>query len=127
VRLLDEIEEAEDKVRARGRGASGLLKVTATAAFARRQLGHLIPRFLERYPDIRVQFEGPGGETTTVRVAVPAAPLHAIYPHTRGVAAKVKKVFREIFPQGFTAPSCLRSERLSSRCQFVTMRPSFTV
>ncbi|WP_395847027.1 LysR family transcriptional regulator [Cystobacter fuscus] len=213
VRVLGEIGEAEEKVRSLRHGASGLLKVTATAAFARRHLGRLIPRFLERYPDIRVQldvsdsvvglvesgydvairfgalpdsgliarrlapnhrvvcgapayfaskgrpqrpadlknhdciafgnppnqdwqFEGPGGETTTARVAgplvtnngevahewalegaglvlksiwdvgadleagrlevalpgyrVPAAPLHAIYPHTRGVAAKVK-------------------------------------
>jgi DNA-binding transcriptional LysR family regulator len=213
VRVLGEIDEAEEKVRSRRRGASGLLKVTATAGFARRQLGRLIPRFLERYPDIRVQldvsdtvvelvssgydvairfgtlpdsslvakrlapnhrvvcgapsyfarsgrpahpadlkdhrcivfgsppgqdwqFEGPGGETATVRVAgplvtnsgevahewaleggglvlksiwdvgpdieagrlevaladykVPAAPIHAVYPHSRGVAAKVK-------------------------------------
>lgn len=213
VRLLGEFDEAEEKVRAHKRGASGLLRVTATAAFARRQLGRLIPRFLERYPGVRVQldvsdtvmdlveagydvairfgalphssliarrlapnhrvvcgapayfsrkgrperpadlkghdciafgsppgqdwqFEGPGGETTTVRITgplvtntgevahewalegaelvlksiwdvgpdidagrlevalpgyrVPAAPIHAVYPHTRGVAAKVK-------------------------------------
>lgn len=56
VRLLSEIDEAEEKVRSHKRGAS-VLKVTATAAFARRQLGSLIPRFLERYPDIRVQLD----------------------------------------------------------------------
>jgi DNA-binding transcriptional LysR family regulator len=225
VRLLGEIDEAEERVRSRKRGASGLLKVTATAAFARRQLGWLIPRFLERYPDIRVQldvsdtvidlvqtghdvairfgtlpdssliakrlapnhrvvcgspgyftrrgrpkrpadlkdhaciafgsppnqdwqFEGRGGETMTVRVSgplvtnngevahewaleggglvlkslwdvgpdldagrlevalpgyrVPAAPIHAIYPHTRGIAAKVK-VFVEFLGEELRA------------------------
>jgi DNA-binding transcriptional LysR family regulator len=57
VRVLGEIDEAEEKVRSLRHGASGLLKVTATAAFARRHLGRLIPRFLERYPDIRVQLD----------------------------------------------------------------------
>ncbi|WP_224372098.1 LysR family transcriptional regulator [Hyalangium versicolor] len=213
VRLLGELDEATERARAHKSGASGLLKVTATAAFARRQFGRLIPRFLERYPDIRVQldvsdavvdlvesgydvairfgalpdssliakrlapnhrvvcgapsyfaqwgrpkrptdlknhrciafgtppnqdwqFEGPEGETTTVRITgplstnngemahewaleggglvlksiwdvgpdidagrlevalpdyrVPAAPIHALYPHNRGIPAKLK-------------------------------------
>lgn len=29
--------------------------------------------------------------------------------------------------QGFSAPSCLRSARLSSKCQFAAIRPFFTV
>ncbi|MDC0709809.1 LysR family transcriptional regulator [Stigmatella sp. ncwal1] len=57
VHLLGELGDAEEKARARQQGASGLLKVTSTAAFARRQLGPLIPHFLERYPGIRVQLD----------------------------------------------------------------------
>jgi len=55
--ILADIADAEDSVRSRRNRASGLLRVTTTAAFARRQLGRLVPQFLQRYPDVRIELE----------------------------------------------------------------------
>jgi len=55
--ILADIADAEDAVRSRRNRASGLLRVTTTAAFARRQLGRLVPQFLQRYPDVRIELE----------------------------------------------------------------------
>ncbi|MCX5495122.1 LysR family transcriptional regulator [Kaistia dalseonensis] len=55
VRILAEIEEAQEMVANRSRHATGLLRVTASAAFARRQLAPRLGRFHALYPDIRVQ------------------------------------------------------------------------
>ena len=57
VEILADMADAEDAVRSRKNRASGLLRVTATAAFARRQLGRLVPQFLQRYPDVRIELE----------------------------------------------------------------------
>ena len=55
VRILAEIEEAEEAMARRGRNATGLLRVTTTASFGRRQLAPRLARFHALYPDIRVQ------------------------------------------------------------------------
>jgi len=55
--ILADVADAEDTVRSRKNRASGLLRVTATAAFARRQLSRLVPLFLEHYPDVRIDLE----------------------------------------------------------------------
>ena len=57
VRIIADIADAEDSVGSRKNRVSGLLRVTATAAFARWQLGRLVPLFLQRYPDVRVELE----------------------------------------------------------------------
>jgi DNA-binding transcriptional LysR family regulator len=48
VRILADIMDAEDSVGSRKNRASGLLRATATAAFARWQLRRLVPLFLQR-------------------------------------------------------------------------------
>jgi DNA-binding transcriptional LysR family regulator len=57
VRILADLADAEDSVVSRKNHASGLLRVTTTAAFARWQLSRLVPLFLKRYPDVRVELE----------------------------------------------------------------------
>lgn len=49
---LDAIQAAEEVC---GDGASGVVRVTATAGFAQRQIAPRLPRFLARHPDISVQ------------------------------------------------------------------------
>lgn len=49
---LDAIQAAEEVC---GDGASGIVRVTATAAFAQRQIAPRLPRFLARHPGISVQ------------------------------------------------------------------------
>ncbi|MEC4589850.1 LysR family transcriptional regulator [Nitrospirillum amazonense] len=55
VRIVADLEEAQDLVASRRRAATGLLRVTATAAFARRHIAPRLPRFHAQYPDVRVQ------------------------------------------------------------------------
>jgi DNA-binding transcriptional LysR family regulator len=57
VGILADIADAEDTVGSRRSQASGLLSVTAAAAFARRQLGRVVPLFLQRYPEMTVEFQ----------------------------------------------------------------------
>src|SRR5260221_3004181 len=54
LRILAEVEEAHEIVAPTG-GARGLLRVTATAAFARRQIAPRLARFQARHPGVRLQ------------------------------------------------------------------------
>jgi DNA-binding transcriptional LysR family regulator len=53
-RILSEIASAEADVTAGGMRASGHLRLTAPAGFGRRHVAPLVPRFLERHPDLRI-------------------------------------------------------------------------
>jgi DNA-binding transcriptional LysR family regulator len=53
--LLEQVRRAEDAIAIRRDGASGLLRITASNAFARRQIAPRLGRFLDRYPQIRVE------------------------------------------------------------------------
>jgi DNA-binding transcriptional LysR family regulator len=54
LRILAEVEDAHAAITPQG-GARGLLRVTATAAFARRQIAPRLARFQARNPGVRVQ------------------------------------------------------------------------
>jgi DNA-binding transcriptional LysR family regulator len=54
LRILAEVEDAQASLTPSG-GARGLLRVTATAAFARRQIAPRLARFQSRNPGVRVQ------------------------------------------------------------------------
>ena len=57
VRILAEIDEAETEV-TRGRDkAVGLLKITSTFAFGRRQLATLVHEFQKGHPDLQIHLE----------------------------------------------------------------------
>ncbi|HEM47189.1 MAG TPA: LysR family transcriptional regulator, partial [Alphaproteobacteria bacterium] len=57
VRVLAEIEEAEQWIVESRDSVRGTLRVSATVAFAKHHVLPLIPEFLERYPDLRVHLE----------------------------------------------------------------------
>lgn len=54
-RILSEVDEAQDLLSSRAGTARGLLRVTATAAFARGQLAPRLVRFHQRHPAVQVQ------------------------------------------------------------------------
>lgn len=54
VRILTELQEARDALARANKKPAGLLRVDAPVAFARGVLGPALPRFLERYPEIRL-------------------------------------------------------------------------
>ncbi|MCH8183870.1 MAG: LysR family transcriptional regulator, partial [Proteobacteria bacterium] len=54
-RILADIEEAERAVSQLDSAARGTLRVSASIAFGQRQIVPLVPEFLDRYPDLRVE------------------------------------------------------------------------
>lgn len=53
-RILADIDEAERAVSRADSAARGTLRMSASIAFGQRQIVPLVPEFLERYPDLRV-------------------------------------------------------------------------
>lgn len=56
-RIIQEIEEAEEAVTALNENPRGTLRVAATVAFGRVEVLPRINEFLERYPDLNIEFE----------------------------------------------------------------------
>ncbi len=56
-RVVQEAEAAEVAVSRLGSAPSGVLKVTAPAAFGRMHVASAVPEFLARYPDIRLEMD----------------------------------------------------------------------
>src|SRR5262249_22555476 len=59
VEILADMADAEDAVRSRKNRASGLLRGTATAAFAPPPLGRPGPQVLPTHPHVRLELQGP--------------------------------------------------------------------
>lgn len=57
LRVLAELEEAEQWITASRGAVRGTLRVAGTVAFAKYHVMPLIPEFLQRYPDLRVHLE----------------------------------------------------------------------
>ncbi len=57
VAVLDEIEQAEEAVSELRGDVRGVLRVEAVAAFARVHLLPLLPEFMARYPDLRLELQ----------------------------------------------------------------------
>ncbi len=55
--ILTDIRQAEDAVMALHDKVNGTLRITAISAFARIQMIKLMPEFMARYPDLRVELE----------------------------------------------------------------------
>src|ERR1700744_4971839 len=53
-RILAEIDEAERAVGQLAEAPRGNLRVSASFSIGSRFIGHLLPEFLKRYPDVRV-------------------------------------------------------------------------
>lgn len=56
-RIIQEIEEAEEAVTALNENPRGTLRIAATVAFGRVEVMPRMSEFLERYPDLSVEFE----------------------------------------------------------------------
>ncbi|MFM9816849.1 UNVERIFIED_CONTAM: LysR family transcriptional regulator [Spiribacter pallidus] len=56
-RIIQEIEEAEEAVTALNENPRGTLRVAATVAFGRVEVLPRINEFLDRYPDLNIEFE----------------------------------------------------------------------
>jgi len=67
VDILSLIEEADDFVSRRNTKPRGLLKVTAPTSFSRLHIAPYLPQFLERYPDIEVDFHLTDNFTDIIR------------------------------------------------------------
>lgn len=57
VDILSLIEEAEDYVSRRNTKPRGMLKVTAPTSFSRLHMAPFLPQFLERFPEIELEFQ----------------------------------------------------------------------
>ncbi|MBX2886913.1 MAG: LysR family transcriptional regulator [Granulosicoccus sp.] len=73
--ILVDIQEAEDAVMALHDKVSGTLRVTAISAFARIQMIKLMPEFMARHPDLRVELELSEREVDLVGEGVDVAVL----------------------------------------------------
>ncbi len=56
-RILRELEDAESAVSARGKQATGHLRITAPAGFGRAHVAPLVPRFVTEHPRLAVSLE----------------------------------------------------------------------
>ncbi|WP_198411838.1 LysR family transcriptional regulator [Microvirga flavescens] len=80
VQILADVEEAQASIGDRGKKPSGLLRVSAAAAFARRQIAPCLPRFQELYPDIRVQLLVSDTQVDLVQQGIDLAIRQAVLP-----------------------------------------------
>ena len=55
--LLDRVREAEKAARAEAREPRGVLRLSAPAPFAARHVAPILPAFLARYPEVRVEMQ----------------------------------------------------------------------
>ncbi len=55
-KVMAALEEAEASIGPAATEATGVLRLSSTPAFARRRLAPLMPEFLERHPQLRVEF-----------------------------------------------------------------------
>ena len=55
--ILTDLQEAESAVQANALRPSGLLRVSASLPFAMQQIAPRLPRYLERYPEVRIHVE----------------------------------------------------------------------
>lgn len=55
-KVMQALEEAEETLNPSLEGASGLLRVSSTPAFARGRLAPLMPSFVDKYPALKVEF-----------------------------------------------------------------------
>lgn len=57
VRLLAEVEQIEQGIAGQAAEPRGILRVSAPLSFAMAQLSELMPRFLQRYPQVQVEMD----------------------------------------------------------------------
>lgn len=71
--ILEQIDEAESAVAEMGGLPQGTLRVSSTAGFGKLQIVPLIPEFLDRYPNIRVELDITDRAVDIVEVSIDVA------------------------------------------------------
>lgn len=128
VDIIALFDEAEDFVSRRNTSPRGLLKVTAPTSFARLHIAPHLPDFMERYPDLKLDFQLTDNFVDIIRdgfdVAIRIGELadsslvaRKIAPDDRVLCASPKYLSKNPPPRGFPISSdtiaCCRVPRIA--------------
>jgi len=87
--LLDQVSRAEDAIASRREAVSGLVRVTASSAFCRRQIAPRLGRLLERFPLLRVELIATDDVVDIVRLGIDIAIRQAALPDSELIARPI--------------------------------------
>ncbi|PTL84163.1 LysR family transcriptional regulator [Vitiosangium sp. GDMCC 1.1324] len=96
VRILDEVEDAAESVGGHGRKARGLLRVTATAAFAQRQISPRLSRFHALHPDVKVHLLVSDTVVDLVQHGIDLAIREAVLPDSNLIVRRLAPNYRTL-------------------------------
>lgn len=87
--LLEQVRRTEDALSSRRDDVSGLLRLTATNAFCRRQIAPRLGRFLERHPGVRCELIATDDVVDLVQLGVDIAIRQAPMPDSELIARPI--------------------------------------
>lgn len=90
-KVMQALEEAEETLNPSLEGASGLLRVSSTPAFARGRLAPLMPSFIEQYPALKVEFVLAGNQPDMFEQQIDVSFQGGVIPDSTLVARRVTK------------------------------------
>lgn len=88
-KVMQALEEAEGVLNPSLEGASGLLRVSSTPAFARGRLAALMPSFIAKYPALRVEFVLAGNQPDMFEQQIDLSFQSGVIPDSTLVARRV--------------------------------------
>jgi DNA-binding transcriptional LysR family regulator len=88
-KVMQALEEAEETLNPSLEGASGLLRVSSTPAFARGRLAPLMPSFIEKYPALKVEFVLAGNQPDMFEQQIDVSFQGGVIPDSTLVARRV--------------------------------------
>lgn len=84
--LLEQVRRTEEAIGTRRSDVSGVIRVTAGLAFARRQIAPRLGRFLAQYPEVRIELIATDEQVDIVRDGIDLAIRQAVLPDSSLVA-----------------------------------------
>jgi DNA-binding transcriptional LysR family regulator len=88
-KVMQAMEEAEEALHPSLEGATGLLRVSSTPAFARGRLAPLMPAFVEKYPGLRVEFVLAGNQPDLIEQQIDVSFQSGVIPDSTLVARRI--------------------------------------
>jgi DNA-binding transcriptional LysR family regulator len=88
-KVMQALEEAEEALNPSLEGASGLLRVSSTPAFARGRLAPLMPSFIGKYPGLKVEFVLAGNQPDMFEQQIDVSFQSGVIPDSTLVARRV--------------------------------------
>jgi DNA-binding transcriptional LysR family regulator len=88
-KVMQALEEAEETMNPSVEGASGLLRVSSTPAFARGRLAPLMPSFVEKYPGLKMEFVLAGNQPDLFEQQIDVSFQGGVIPDSTLVARRV--------------------------------------